>query len=165
MIVSGTLQRQIYPQGLMNWSASFIPQNNNGDLNFIFSGDSGPEVLFSLSSGKILSYNNALIGGYYSLEKLNFSGNINNNVIDLYQDDITLYLGQNRITQGSIYNIVLQASNNSSIDFQNLTILGDIPNVQGPTNPFLVLYPNEPVPFTIITVSYTHLTLPTIYSV
>ena len=150
MIILGTVQRQIYPQGLINWAATFVPNTNNGYLNFIFSGDGGAETLFSLNGGKLLSPNNNLIGGYSSLETLNFSGNINGSTIDLYQDNVPLYLGQSRATSGAISAVVLSASNNSSIDFRNLTMLGDIPEIQGPVNPFLILYPNEPVPFTII---------------
>jgi len=149
MIINGTIQRKIYPQELINWDASFVPKNNDGYLNFIFSGDGGAEMLFSLSKGQILSPDNQLIGGYFSTENLHFSGNINSGKIDLYQDGSPLYLGKHRTTQGDIYNIILQSSENSRFDFQNLTMRGDIPQMQVPTNPFLVLYPNEAVPFTI----------------
>jgi hypothetical protein len=151
MIISGTIQRKIYPQSLINWAANFVPQNNIGYLNFIFSGDGGPETLFSLSGGQIISQNGDLVGGYFSSENLNFSGNINSEKIDLYQDGSPLYLGLKRKSQGDIYNIVFDSSSSQpSFDFQNLTMIGDIPNVPSPVQPFLVLYPNEAVPFTII---------------
>ena len=149
MIINGTLQRKIYPQSLINWAANFVPQNNTGYLNFVFSGDGGNETLFSLNSGQIVSPDNNLIGGYFSTENLNFSGNINSEKIDLYQDGVPLYLGTPRSTQGSIYNIVLDSSETASFDFKNLIMLGDIPQIQSPVQPFLVLYPNEAVPFTI----------------
>lgn len=149
MIVNSTIQRKIYPQNLINWGTAFVPQNNVGYLDFIFSGDSGPEVLFSLNNGKILSSRNNLIGGYASLETLNFSGNIDYQSMDLYQNGEPLYLGFPRATVGDIYNIVLRCSGGSGFDFKNLTVRGDKAYMQTPNNPFLVLYPNEPVRFTI----------------
>jgi hypothetical protein len=149
MIIGGTIQRSIYPQQSLNWAINLVPQNNTGYFDFIFSGDGGNETIFSLKNGQILSYDNQLIGGYFSSENLNFSGNFGANTIDLYQDSSPLFLGKSRETFGDIYGIALRSSNDSGVDFKNLTIIGSAPQVNGPINPFLILYPNENIPFDI----------------
>lgn len=129
MIINGTKYREIYPQQAINWSTAILLPYTTGNLTFGFSGENGNDDIFKLKNGKILSPNSELIGSYQQNQRLYFSGNIGNKTIDLYGNNIPLYLGLQRQSSGDIRSIQYNSEDNSFVNLENLTINGTIPNI------------------------------------
>ena len=147
---TGILTNNFYSQSLVNWSCGLISYNNNSSFNFYYSGRNGLEKIFGLNNGKIYSPDNYLVGGYVSNQTVVLSGNLSTSSIDLYQGGVPLYLGASRRSVGNVSSVVISGDALSGVDFLNLKILGQVPNVYIPgDNSIIPIYPNQPLAFGI----------------
>lgn len=157
MVISGTRYRSIYAQTEVNWQTSLAEPYTSGNFEFSFSGNGGNCPVFTLKNGKILAPDTSLIGSYTAGPNLNFSGNIGPNTLDLYQDSTPLYLGFSRQTTGQLNSVYLNNKNNSYINFNSLTIYGDLPSFN--YDPFISFYSGDVIPFTIYNSGNSPLTI------
>jgi hypothetical protein len=133
MNITGQFNYNFYPQTEINWSKDISPSEINGEYQFLFSGESGNDLVFKLKNNKIFSYNEDLLGGFRNNEIINFSGNVTKNSLDLYYNNIPLYLGLNRNGSGRLIGFSI-SSINSNVNFQSLNILGERPEILFDTN-------------------------------
>ena len=102
MIITGNKIGSIYPQNDFNWQKICSPINADGYYDFYFSGQGANELVFKLKNNKIYSKNNYLLGGFNLNDNIVFSGNVSNTTLDLYKDNVPLYLGLNRNQTGNL---------------------------------------------------------------
>lgn len=126
MILTGTAYRPFYPQDSLNWVSSLTPIAIENECNFYISG-SGKELIYTLKNNKIYSSNNELISTYNNNELINFSGNISPTSFDLYKDNLPLFLGKQRNYTGDLNGFVFELNDNSSINLESVSILGNQP--------------------------------------
>ena len=112
MILTGTHYRPFYPQSEINWISDFTPIDISSECNFYFSGDNSLELIYKLKNNKVYSSDNELISTYNNNESINFSGNLTINSIDLYKNNLPLYLGKIRNSTGDLYNFKFELKNN-----------------------------------------------------
>lgn len=129
MIITGKINKEIYPQELINWSTVIVAPYTSGDFTLSFSGESGICEVANLKNGKILSPNLDLLGSYNANERVLLSGNINGDTMDLYKNSLPLYLGVPRQNSSMITAVEFNSKNNSAIELQNITIKGNPANV------------------------------------
>ena len=127
MILTGTHYRPFYPQSEINWISDFTPIDIRSECNFYFSGDNSLELIYKLKNNKVYSPDNELLSTYNNNESINFSGNLTRNSIDLYKNNLPLYLGKSRNSTGDLYNFKFELNIDSSINLDSVSILGDEP--------------------------------------
>jgi hypothetical protein len=125
MILTGTAYRPFYPQDSLNWVSSFTPLQIEEECNFYISGSEN-ELIYKLKNNKIYSADDELLSNYNNNQSINFSGNISENSIDLYKENLPLFLGKNRKTTGYLSGFIFECKN-SSIDLESVSIFGKEP--------------------------------------
>ena len=126
MILTGTTYRPFYPQNSLNWVSDFTPINIQEECNFYISG-SGKELIYRLKNNKVYSSTQELISTYNNNQTINFSGNVSSTSFDLYKDNLPLFLGKPRSFTGDLNGFVFELKNNSSINLDSISILGEQP--------------------------------------
>jgi hypothetical protein len=126
MILTGTNYRPFYPQNSLNWVSDFTPINIQEECNFYISG-SGKELIYRLKNNKVYSSTQELISTYNNNQTINFSGNVSSTSFDLYKDNLPLFLGKPRSFTGDLNGFVFELKNNSSINLDSISILGEQP--------------------------------------
>ena len=127
MIITGNKIRSIYPQNDFNWQKNCSPINADGYYDFYFSGQGANELVFKLKNNKIYSKNNYLLGGFNLNDNITFSGNVSNTTLDLYKDNVPLYLGLNRNQTGNLLGFFIE-SEDFNLNIDSLSIYGEQPD-------------------------------------
>lgn len=92
IIDSENVYRSIAGQKEFSFVLEVINSNTSGSFNFGFSGVSGEFDLFKFNSGKIYDFNNRYVWSYNPQEQVNFSGNIGENFVNYFINDIPVCL-------------------------------------------------------------------------
>jgi hypothetical protein len=157
MVITGERHRTIYPQKSINWTSSYEITNTYGKFSASFSGIGGNCNVFTLHNGKVLSPKNEMVGSYLNNETLSLSGNIGTKTLDLYKNNVPLYLGLERTTTGDLNTVILNDVSGQSVTLNNLTLIGGVPELI--YNKYLTFNTGDTIPFTIYNTGLNNLTI------
>jgi hypothetical protein len=125
VLLTGSSYRPFYPQDSLSWTSSFTPIDIQEECNFYISGSQN-ELIYKLKNNKIYSADGELISNYNNNQLINFSGNISDFSIDLYKDNLPLFIGKNRKSIGDLSGFIFEL-NKASLDLNLVSIVGEQP--------------------------------------